>query len=347
MNPTPCRVAVIRGVSTYVPETVVTNEQIARREIGWTAEEIFAKTGIRERRVAAVNECASDLAAKAAERLIAAGAVRRSEVDYVLFCTQSPDHFLPATACLLQDRLGLPTACGALDFNHGCTGYVAGLSLAKGLVASGQALCVLLLTGETYSKFVHPRDRSVCTLFGDGASATVIRASEDTVPHAAGIGEFVFGTDGSGGKQLIVKAGAARLPRSTETARELTDADGNVRTDDHLYMNGRDLFRFAIQTVPRAVAALQAKSGLRDGDIDFVILHQANRLMLDELVKRIPFGRDRVPYEFADVGNTVSATIPLVLERLVARGALRGGHRLLLIGFGVGYSWAGVDVTWN
>ncbi len=335
--------AVIDTVVTHLPDTVVTNNEIADRVQKWTAAEIESKTGIRERRFAAPDECASDLATKAAQKLIERGSLKQDEVDYLIFCSQSPDHFLPTTACMIQDRLGLHRTCCAIDFNQGCSGYVIGLSLAKGVIESGQANCVLLLTGETYSKFIHPMDHSVCTLFGDGATATVIRAEETE----AGLGEFFFGTDGSGAKNLILPAGAMRKPRSEETAKEYTDKDGNTRSENHLYMNGREVYRFALNEVPKTVETLLTRSGLGPKDIDFLILHQANRFMLNKIASRLEIPEDRIPHEFEDVGNTVSSTVPIVLCRLAERGRLETGHRVMMIGFGVGYSWAGCVATWR
>ena len=336
--------AIIESLEIHLPERIVTNEELAGRLGKWTAEEIFRKTGMRERRFAARDECSSDLAIAAARKLIAGGRLNPSDVDYILFCTQSPDYFLPQTAPIIQDRLGLPRTCGSLDFNHGCAGFVAGLSIAKGLIASSQARCVLFLTGETYSKFINPKDGSVATLFGDAGSATVVRACDTNTP--AGIGEFVFGSDGRGAKNLIVPAGALRKPRSEATAIEATDSDGNTRSENDLYMNGRDVFRFAIVEVPKTVKALLEKARQTPDDIDYLILHQANRYMLDQLAQRLPVPKEKIPYEFEDVGNTVSCTIPITLHRLQGRGELRSGSRLLLVGFGVGYSWAACTLTW-
>jgi len=336
--------AIIVDIATEVPSRVLTNAELGKNNIGWTADEILAKTGISERRISAKDECASDLAVRAAEKLFNKGKVKRDQIDYVLFCTQSPDYFLPTTACIIQERLGLPRTCGAFDFNLGCSGYVVGLSLAKALIESNQAQCVLLLTGETYSKFIHPQDRSVCTLFGDGASATVIQSDSSA---SSGLDQFLTGTDGRGWKSLIVPAGGMRSPHTLETAQTRVDEDGNTRSEDNLYMNGREIFRFALQAVPQTVKQLLDRAKLNEADIDFVILHQANRFMLDELVKRLRFPQGKVPYEFADVGNTVSTTIPIVLERMVTQGKLKSGQRLLLLGFGVGYSWAGGIITWR
>jgi 3-oxoacyl-[acyl-carrier-protein] synthase-3 len=213
--------ATILAIATHVPDAILANDELATRPGGWPAEQILEKTGIRERHIAAPGECASDLAFLAAKKLIDSGRLDPSSIDVLLFCTQAPDYFLPTSACILQERLGLPRTVLALDYNLGCSGYVVGLALARGMIESGQARRVLLLTGDTYSKFIHPGDRSVCTLFGDGAAATVV----GECPEGSGIGCTLFGTDGRGATQLIVPVACAgrahrkrRPPPPTPTA---------------------------------------------------------------------------------------------------------------------------------
>jgi 3-oxoacyl-[acyl-carrier-protein] synthase-3 len=336
----PARIA---AIATHVPEQVLSNDALGALYPAWPAAKILEKTGIHERRIAAEGETATDLAFHAAAKLFDSGAVARDEVDFLIFCTQAPDHFLPTSACILQHRLGLPTSVGALDINLGCSGFVYGLSLAAGLIASGAAHTILLLTADTYSKFIHPQDKSVRTLFGDGAAATLIRAGGPGDP--AGIGPFVFGTDGSGAGDLIVEAGAARLPRSAQTAQETTDATGNVRSRDHLYMNGGAVLNFTLREVPRAVAALLDKTGTTAASYDRFVLHQANKFMLDALSKKLGVPPERVSRHFERIGNTVSSTIPFVLERGMADGGCSPGTRMMLVGFGVGLSWAAASIT--
>jgi 3-oxoacyl-[acyl-carrier-protein] synthase III len=337
------RRAVIRSIATHVPEALLTNEELAARFGNWSADQILKKTGIRERHIAAPSECASDLAFAAAMKLLDSERLSPSAVEALLFCSQAPDYFLPTTACVLQDRLGLPKNILALDFNLGCSGYVVGLSLARGLIESGQVKTVLLLTADTYSKFIHPMDRSACTLFGDGAAATVLSATND---DAKGLQAFLFGTDGRGAKQLMVPAGGFRTPRSPQTAVAMTDADGNTRTAENLYMNGRDVFRFAITTVPKTVAQLMEDGGLTKETVDYLVLHQANRYIIDQLVRKMQWPAEKVPVHLERLGNTVSSSIPFALEQMMADGRLTHGKRLLLVGFGVGYSWAGCRVVW-
>jgi 3-oxoacyl-[acyl-carrier-protein] synthase-3 len=327
----------LKDVAVFLPEQVLGNDELAAIYPEWPAEKIFDKTGINERRIASSMQTAGDMAYQAAVNLFAQGEITVQDVDFIILCTQAPDYVLPTTACILQDRLGVSRQAGAMDINLGCSGFVYGLSLAKGLIETGAARCILLLTADTYSKYIHPMDKSVRTLFGDAAAATAIVAIEDTVEA---IGPFVFGTDGSGAKNLIVEAGMFRMPKSLETAKEMADESGNVRTREHLYMNGAEVMGFSLKEVPKAADALLLKAGKAKEDMDFFVLHQANKFMLDALRKKLKVPQEKLPIMVEDCGNTVSSTIPIALFKLHQQGRLRQGHQLMLIGFGVGYSWA-------
>ena len=331
----------IGRIAYYLPEQILTNDELARLYVGWTAEKILEKTGIHARHVSGKNETAGDLAEKAAARLFSEQSIPPGSIDFVLLATQSPDYALPTTACMLQTRLGIPTSAGALDFNLGCSAYVYGLSLAKGLIASGTATHVLLLTAETYTKHIHPMDKSARTIFGDGAAATVVSLAD-----TEGIGEFVLGTDGRGYDKLIVPSGGMRLRPSLETAVEITDDSGNTRSQDHLFMDGMEIFNFTIDTVPRTVNETLAKNGMAKEDVDLFVFHQANRYMLDFLRKKCKIDPAKFYMNFADCGNTVSASIPIALARAVQDGALKPGMKVMLVGFGVGLSWGAVVVKW-
>ncbi|HEX2746999.1 MAG TPA: ketoacyl-ACP synthase III [Verrucomicrobiales bacterium] len=333
--------ATIAGIEYHLPEKVLTSAGLAAEFPGWSVEKIQSKTGIEERRIAGDEEFASDLAVQAAEKLFAGG-IARDSIDALLYCTQSPDYFLPTTACLLQDRLGLPTTIAALDFNLGCSGYIYGLGLARGLIQSGQAKRVLFLTAETYSKFIHPGDRSVRTLFGDAAAATLVEARE-----SAGLdGPFVYGTDGSGAQNLIVPAGGIRKPQA-QNAEVITDDAGNQRTENHLYMNGPEIFNFTLRIVPATVESLLTKSGLALADIDLFVFHQANQYMLEHLRKRLGVPAEKFLVSMQKCGNTVSSTIPIALRMAQDAGQLQDGMKIMLLGFGVGYSWGGTVMTWK
>jgi 3-oxoacyl-[acyl-carrier-protein] synthase-3 len=328
--------AAIKAVRSFLPANKLTNEDLARQFGDWHASQILSKTGVAERGIAAADECASDLGVAAAKRLFDDGVCAADEIDFLIFCTQSPDYFTPTTACLMQDRLGLKTSCGAVDINQGCSGYIYGLALAKSLVDAGTAQTVLLVTADTYMKFINQRDRSLLTLFGDGAAATLIGAVES---ESELIGPFVLGTDGRGANQIIVKAGALRCRPTPETAIEKEDSSGNWRSDQNLFMDGADVFSFALRTVPPTLQQLLDKAGLTLEEIDFLIPHQANKFVLERLRAKLKFPVERFWIGMENCGNTVSSTIPIALESAIKQGRVKTGDRTALVGFGVGYSW--------
>jgi 3-oxoacyl-[acyl-carrier-protein] synthase-3 len=337
--------AVIGAISYVLPERVLTNEELAAAFPGWTVDKIASKTGIEQRHIAAPEECSSDLAVAAARKLFAESGIGPDEVDYVLFCTQSSDYFLPATACLIQHRLGIPISSGAIDFNQGCSGFVVGLGLAKGLIETGQARRVLLLTAETYSKFIHPADRSIRTLFGDAAAATFVESSEDA-GQEPGIGPFVYGTDGSGAQNLIVPRGGMRQ-RILSTAEPVEDEQGNIRTENDLRMNGAEIFNFTLRTIPPVVQQLLIKARLDLDAVDLFVFHQANHYMLEHLRRKLSIQKSKFRIHLRDCGNTVSSTIPIALKSALDEGALQSGQRVMVVGFGVGYSWAAALLCWR
>ena len=338
--------AAIKAIAYHLPMQVLTNSALADAFPEWPAAKIEEKTGIVTRHIAASDECASDLGVHAAEKLFASGVCQPQDIDYLLFCTQSPDYFLPTTACILQQRLGLPQTAGALDFNLGCSGFVYGLGLAKGLIETGQARRVLLITAETYSKFIHPGDKSVRTLFGDAAAATLLEDMQDTVDVPMPlIGPFIFGTDGSGADNLIVPTGGVRASTVPE-APTLVDVHGNSRTVNHLYMDGPEILTFTLRTVPQTVHQLLQRAQKTLADIDLFVFHQANQYMLEHLRKKLKIPREKFVVALRDCGNTVSATIPIALSHAQCDGSLQPGHLVMLIGFGVGYSWGGTLVRW-
>lgn len=324
--------AYIKEIAYYLPKTVLTNEQIAKEFPEWSAEKVASKVGITERHIADADETATDMAYHAAEKLFAQG-VDKSQIDFVLLCTQSPDYFLPSSACILQDRLGLSKNCGAFDFNLGCSGYEYGLAVAKGLIVAGIAHNILLLTSETYTKYLHEQDKGNRTIFGDGASATLVSTA-----GFAEIGEVVVGTDGSGADNLIVRSLGARNKALLHD--QLLDEDGNIISGDHLYMHGGNVFNFTADVVPDMVAKLLQKSGLQHDDIDLWVFHQANKYMINYLRKLLDIDKEKFYIFMEKVGNTVSSTIPIALCE--ARKENRVHGNILLAGFGVGLSWGGV-----
>ena len=333
----------ILGIAYHLPERVENNDDLQRENPDWRMDDIYAKSGIETRHIAAVGETASDLGYHAATQLLKRAVVGTEEIDYLLYCTQSPDYFLPSGACILQERLGLGKHVGALDFNLGCSGFVYGLQLAKSLVVAGAARNVLLVTADTYTKYIHPRDRTVRTLFGDGAAVTLIGASNS----GGRLGEFVVGTDGRGAENLIVPQGGTRQRSSHQPPPESTDNAGCTRTSENLYMNGPAIFTFAISAIPKAVKTLMDKAELSVEQVDKFVYHQANQYMLEQLAKRGKIPEDKMLIDVQELGNTVSASIPIAIQRAVERGEIRSSHRLVLVGFGVGYSWAACELQWS
>ncbi len=331
--------SVIRSITSYLPGPAITNADLSRSFPEWSVDRIAEKTGIHERHIAGASECSSDLAFEAAQKLFATGVCKPGDIDYVLLCTQSPDYFLPTTACLLQQRLGIPKQAGALDFNLGCSGYVYGLGLAHGLVSTGQASCILFLTGETYSKFIEPSDKSSLTIFGDGGTATLIEADaqDQSLRRAA----YVYGTDGAGADQLIIRSGGMRQRTPVGPGE-----NSQPSRADFLWMNGPEVFHFALAVVPGCVRKLLEQSGLHMEDIDLFVFHQANRYMLDHLRSRLGIAEEKFYVSLSSCGNTVSGTIPLALESALADSRLRPGMTVMLVGFGVGLSWGATLLSW-
>lgn len=333
--------AYINYISSYLPKNVRTNEDIANRHPEWSVEKISLKVGIEQRHLAGEDETAGDMAYLAAEKLINDYKIKREDIDYIILCTQSPDYMLPSTACILQHRLGLPKHCGAFDFNLGCSGYVYGLGIAKGFILSGQAKRVLLLTAETYNKYISDEDKGNKTIFGDGATATLV--SLEIIDGALNyeIGNFTYGTDGSGAESLIVRNGASRHP--IHDGKDEYDEEGNfVRNDDHIYMDGKAIFNFTAFEVPKLVKENLLSNDLAKEDIDLFVFHQANAYMLDTVRKRCGIDARKFFVDIKTVGNTVSNSIPIAMVKANEQGVLKEANHILISGFGVGLSMAAV-----
>jgi len=325
--------ASIGPIAVHLPERVDTNDQLAHEQPAWNMELIHEKTGVWSRHVAAEHESTADLGYAAAEQLISEHDIDRRSIDFLLFCTQTPDYPLPTTACLLQHRLGLSRSIGALDFNLGCSGFVYGLSLADGLIRAGSARRVLLITSETYSRYIDPTDRSLRPIFGDAAAATLIDAADEP-----SLGPFVFGTDGSGGDALMVTDGG-RGPR-----RDGLKPRGRKRWPSTLHMDGPALVQFTLEVVPALTGQLLDQSGWSRDQVDFCLVHQATAYMLEHLRSHLGVDADHLPIALNECGNTVSCTLPVLMRDLRDGGQLSPGKQSLMIGFGVGFSWAGC--TW-
>ena len=326
--------AFIKAINYYLPEKVVTNEELLKEFPEWSVDKVAAKVGIDSRLVADENETAGDLAEKAARKLFEEHNIDPKSIDFLLLCTQSSDHFLPSTACILQDRLGIPTTAGAFDYNLGCSGCVYGMAVAKGLIAGGIAKNVLLLTAETYNKYLHPSDKSNRSIFGDAAAACLI-----STEGIAEIGEMSLGTDGSGAKHLIVETGAAR--HKAATGKQTTDDDGHIRRDDYLYMDGSAIFNFTLDAVPAMMKDILAKNEMVKENIDYYVFHQANKFMLNTIRKVCVLPKDKFYVNLNETGNTVSSTVMIGLKQCLDAGTITPGMKVMVAGFGVGLSWGG------
>ena len=325
----------VRAISVYLPDGVLDNAELVRQFGTWTENKIYGKTGVSERRVVG-DEKVSDLAAAAGERLFEEHGIDRGSIDFLLLCTECPDYFLPATACIVQNRLGLRKDAGALDYNLGCSGFIYGLALAKGLVLGGVARRVLLITAETITRTIHPQDKSTRTLFGDAAAATLVEGSAER-----GIGEFVLGTDGSGAERLIIPAGAWARPSSPETRVETKNKWGNVRTPENLYMDGPEILKFSMEVAPGCMNDTLERNGTSLEGLRLVVLHQASHMMLVKLRELLAIPEEKFVFNIEKYGNTVSSTIPIALYDSMRSGRLGKGDSVLVMGFGVGLSWGG------
>ena len=318
------------NISVALPKKVESSEELSKVFPNWNYKEFEAKVGIKQRHLVEEGETALDLAFEASSKCLEA--YNKADIDMVILCTQSPDYKLPTSACILHERLGLEKSCGAFDYNLGCSGFVYGLSIVKGFLKANVASNVLLVMSETYSKSIHPEDRSNRSIFGDGAAAMVL-----SVEDVDNIGNFELFTDGSGYDKLIIKNGGARHLYDKD-AKKLEYGTENIYDDNHIYMNGPDIFKFTIDRVPKLVETTLEKNAIAKEDVDYYIFHQANAFILNFLCRKIKLPKDRFCIDIANTGNTVSATIPIALKNEIDRGDVKEGDKVMLVGFGVGLS---------
>lgn len=338
----PALKARISGVTYFSPKETLTNESISEMFPEWSIEKITEKTGILSRPISADSEFSSDLACGAVRELFMKLGIGVDIVDYIVLCTQTPDFLMPSTACLVHRELNFPQSTGAVDVNQGCSGYVYSLGLAKGLIETRQAKNVLVITADTYSKLINKSDKSVRTIFGDSASATLISATESDIEI---LSDFCYGTDGKGAQHLMTTAGNLR-PANTLSNLGTAESRKMEPSRYDLFMNGPEIFNFTLQVVPNLVARILESSNLSIEEIDFVVPHQANGFMLEHLKNKLALPEEKFVIDLEDCGNTVSSSIPIALAKLDQRNQLRPGMTLMLLGFGVGLSWGGCLVRW-
>lgn len=325
--------AALRGIASAVPAKREGEAELAAVFGEKDARRLVKGIGIKERRIDR-NLCTSDLCFEAAKKLMDELGWEPSSINHLVFVTQSPDYKIPASACILQERLGLSTNCSAFDINLGCSGYTYGIWIISKLLEPGQR--ALFLAGDVIIN-VSPFDRAAVPLFGDCGTATAIECplSEDGTEIA-----LVGGTDGSGYSNIIIPTGACRLPRSTATAERKNGPDGILRSDDDFYMNGPEVFAFAIREVPPLLQRCMALKGWDKDELDAVVFHQANAFMLSTIASKLGIPMSKVPMSIERFGNTSSASIPLTLTVCLRETLQKGGAKLLLAGFGIGWSWA-------
>jgi 3-oxoacyl-[acyl-carrier-protein] synthase-3 len=328
----------IAGVASAVPSARRLISDEAARFGEEEVARISESCGVRAAHFAECGACASDLCYSAADRLLNDLGWDRSSVEGLIFVSQTPDYVLPGTSCSLQHRLGLPSTCAAIDSNLGCSGYVYGLWLAS-LMTAGGVDRVLLLAGDTITRVTAPEDRSVALLFGDAGTATAIEKAPGAPPIY-----FELGTDGGGLEHLYIPAGGFRNPRTAQNGARARQDDGNIRSDQDLYMNGSEIFLFTLARVPPLIRAVLRQSSWSGEDVDAFVFHQANQFILRHLGKRMKIPNDKIVLGLEEFGNTSSASIPLAISSRM-RDQLQKEQRLVLAGFGTGYSWAAAALT--
>ncbi|QYY36186.1 ketoacyl-ACP synthase III [Ruficoccus sp. ZRK36] len=328
--------ATITAMQYCLPPRVLGQEELAARFGEKQVADIAKLSGITERRIAEPDVTSVDLAECAARRLMAAHAIEPDTIEMIIFASQTGDYQLPASACVLHGRLGLPKTCGAFDIGLGCSAFPYALSVANGLIASGTVKGrVLLINADTLTHIIHPQDRGLVPLHGDGAVAALL---EPTTGEDGLLG-FELGSDGSGAEHLVVPASGARRPRTAETSREIVDTSGSVTTDEHLHMNGPAVFQFSIREVPAALKRAFEKWQIAPAELDLLVLHQANRMMLDLIYKKAGIGPEQQFFFMEKVGNMSGASSPMALAEAWRSGRLKPGTLIAVAAFGVGLSW--------
>jgi 3-oxoacyl-[acyl-carrier-protein] synthase-3 len=326
------RGSTIAGIGRYVPERVLTNADLERM-VDTSDEWIMTRTGIRERRVAAPEQASSDLAYEAAVEALANSGLDAADLDLIIVGTASPDMLFPATACVLQDRLGARNA-GAFDLSAACSSWGYGVAMAHGYIAAEAARHVLVVGAETLSKITDWKDRNTCVLFGDSAGAVVMS------PASPGEGflSFYLGADGAGGSLIILPAGGSRIPASFESVE---------RGQHYLKMNGREVYKFAVRCIPKAIEEAASRAGIALEDVDCFIPHQANIRIIDAAAERLGQPREKFFVNVQRYGNTSSASVPVALYEAVHAGRIKPGDLIIMVAFGGGLTWASCAIRWT
>jgi 3-oxoacyl-[acyl-carrier-protein] synthase-3 len=326
----------ISDIAYYLPKKLVTNADYHKENSHWDMSLVEKKVGVSSRYIAEDNETALDIAHKACLKLFSTHTGLENKIDALIFCTQSNDYIMPSNACILHGQLGLSEKVIAFDFNLACSGFVYGLTIAQGFILAGQASNVLLVTADTYSKYIHKQDRSVRVLFGDGGAITWITASETT----QGMHDVTCATAGAHYEKFMISAGGCRMPKSPETAITTKDDSGNIRSLENIRMDGIGVLSFINAKVPLQVKEVLAANSLGIDDIKLFLFHQASKMTLDSLTRLLKLRPEQTYQNLNKVGNLVSASIPVLLKNALEEGLLQKGDKVIISGFGVGLSWA-------
>jgi 3-oxoacyl-[acyl-carrier-protein] synthase-3 len=329
----------ILDIEYALPDKVLTNEGLQGEHPDWDMHNVQIKSGVKERHIVSDGETAFDLAKQACDKLFFEGRQNKSDIDAIIFCTQSPDYIMPSNAFLLHEYLALNENVLAFDYTLACSGYVYGLAIARALIVSGTATKVLLATGDTYSRYINLGDRSARVLFGDGVAVTLITASETE----EGIRDLMLATSGKHHRKFYIPAGGSRLPKIHNPISEI-DASGNVRTENDIHMDGMGVWSFIQSTVPLQIRALMERNSLSDDDIDLFVFHQASKMTIESLRRALRLPESKVYLNIARTGNLVSASLPVALKNALDEGRIQSGNLILMSGFGVGLSWGSMLV---
>ena len=326
----------IKSIEYYLPKNTITNEYLANLTPNWTPEKIESKIGVRTRQVVDNNETAVDLAIKAGEKALAN--YDKEKIDFLIFCTQSPDYYLPTSACIIQNKLGLKTSIGAFDFNLACSGYIYGLSIAKGLIAGKIAKNVLFIASETYSKHINDNDMTNRLIFGDGATATIIEECETEHIH-----EFALGTDGN--EEVIIIPNGGMKNRYDKDAPLIEDDAGNKRTANDMYMNGEEVFSYSLDIIPKITLEALAKNNMTVDDIDCAIFHQTTKYMMNHWRRKLKIPKEKFYIDILNTGNTVASSIPFGIKSALDKKIIKKGDKILMATIGGGYSFGALVLT--
>jgi len=326
----------IKEIEYFLPINKKTNEDLQRENPEWDVEKVAAKTGIYSRHIAAKDETALDLATKAVKKLLAKKSIKKEDIDGIIFCTQSQDFVMPSNSFLIHKEFEFHKNTWAFDYNLACSGYVYGLCIARGLIETGISKNIMLITSDTYSKYINKKDRSTINLFGDGAAVTIISKSDS---NDSRIIDAKLSSSGNDYKSFYVPSGGCRLPKNMHTKIEKKDQSGNIRNLENIHMNGFAVWKFISKIVPKQIEEILINNNLTIKDIDFFAFHQASKLTLNSLEKALKIPKNKIYTNIKEIGNTVSSSIPIVLKDAIEEKKLKRGDLILLSGFGVGLSW--------